>query len=269
MPGCEVTFIRASTTILRIGGRIVVTDPWFSMRMRLLPALVRPGLPLSRMPVPDVVLCSHLHADHFEPAAIRRMAGPGTVVVGPPGTAAALRGRTRSSIPLHGGTGRNATTDAPGIPRVVELEPHGENAAEIAGLSITAYRIPHTFPPPDENGYVLSDGGTTVFFGGDGAYGPVYAEVGRRHAIDLALLPVGGSLILGRRTVMSPDQAVQAALDLGAKALVPLHPGGEWLPLPPLSWHPGRGRHAQAVVRRRGLDLRVHVLPRGETAVLI
>jgi len=246
MPGCEVTFVRTCTTIIRIGGRVVVTDPWFSMRMRFLPALVGPGVPLERVPVPEIVLCSHLHADHFEPAAIRRLAGPETVVVGPPGTAVALQGL--------------------GIERIVEMEPGGP--AEIAGLTVIPCRVPHTFPPPEENGYVVAGGGFTLFFGGDGAYGAVYAEVGQRHEVDVALLPVGGSLVFGRRTVMGPAQAVQAAVDLGAKALIPLHPGGEWLPVPPLSWHPGRCRHAEAEARRRGLDLRVHVLQRGGTAVL-
>jgi L-ascorbate metabolism protein UlaG (beta-lactamase superfamily) len=67
---------------------------------------------------------------------------------------------------------------------------------------------------------------------------------------------------------MNPAQAVQAAQDLGARHLVPIHPGGEWLPLPPMSWHPGRARHAEAEARRNGLNLCVHVLQRGGTAVL-
>jgi len=243
---CEITFVRASTTILRLADRVVVTDPWFSMRMRFLPALVPPGIPLRDVPVPDLVLCSHLHADHFEPAAILRMAGPETVVAGPPGTATALTGL--------------------GVTRVVELVPGASR--EVAGLTLTPYRVPHTFPPPAENAYVVEGDGVALFFGGDGARGPIYAEVGRRHRIDVALLPVGGSLIFGRRTVMNPAQAVQAAQDLGARHLVPIHPGGEWLPLPPMSWHPGRARHAEAEARRNGLNLCVHVLQRGGTAVL-
>lgn len=271
---CQVTFVRTCTTIIKIAGRIVVTDPWFSMRMRFLPALVRPGMLLDQVPVPDLVLCSHLHADHFEPAAIARMAGPETVVVGPPGTAAAL-----AATGLAVNLSTPSASDSPSTiaPATIDhrpstiwqvLEPGLGQTARVAGLELTPYRVPHTFPPPEENGYVIEGGGLSLFFGGDGAYGPIYRDVGRRHRVDVALLPVGGSLIFGRRTVMSPSDAVQAAVELGAGTLIPLHPGGEWLPLPPLSWHPGRTHHAAIEARRRGLDLRVHVLARGGTAVL-
>ena len=57
------------------------------------------------------------------------------------------------------------------------------------------------------------------------------------------MLPVGGTLIFGTRTTMDPGDAVRAAEVLKPRVVIPIHEGGEWMPVPPASWHPGRGRH--------------------------
>jgi L-ascorbate metabolism protein UlaG (beta-lactamase superfamily) len=217
-PGLEVTYIRTSTVLLRSADRVILTDPWFAMRMRFLPALRRPGVALSAIPRPDLILCSHLHADHFEPAAVAALARPETVLVGPRGTAA------------------RRPRDFAGS--VVEMVP-GQRGS-VRGVPVDAFAMRHTFPPPAELGYRVELGGFVLFFGGDAAYGPGFAEAGRLGPVDVAILPVGGSRIWGRRTVMDAADAWQAACDLGARHVVPVHPGGDWLSLPPLSRHPGR-----------------------------
>jgi len=238
----SVLLVRCCTAVIRIGGLVVLTDPWFSRRMRFLPA-VRPGIPLDAVDEPDVILVSHLHADHFEPRAVARIAGPSTVIVGPPGIARrlprALLGQVREVCP-------------------------GASLG-LGNLHIEVFPMEHTFPPPRENGYLVSGGGSTIFFAGDASYGPVFARVGAQREVDLALLPVGGSLIWGRRTVMDPGQAVQAALDLKARVMVPTHPGGEWYSVPPLSLHPGRKEDARRIAAERNLSLHVEVLPNGTT----
>jgi L-ascorbate metabolism protein UlaG (beta-lactamase superfamily) len=236
--------VRTCTIILQHGPRTLVTDPWFSMRMRFLPALRRPGVRLESVPPPDVVLLSHLHADHFEPRAVRSLCSDGTLVVGPVGTASRL---------LPGTAGR-----------VLEL---GDGSTGThAGIDLNAWRLEHTYPPPDELGYRVTMGPFSVFFAGDAAWGPQYAAISASGPVDVALLPVGGSLILGRRTVMSPGQALDAGTALGARFVVPTHPGWDWLPMPPLSFHPGTAAAAERLARRRNLSLEVVRLKPGQTA---
>lgn len=241
-----VTYIRACTLLIRLDGLVVVTDPWFSMRMRFLPALRRPGIPLAAMPKADLILCSHLHADHFEKRALSALADGRTVVAGPRGTAKQLP-RT-----------------FPGT--LLELAPGEETNA--FGLELRAYPMRHTFPPPEELGFAVKGDGRAFFFAGDAAYSGAFGDAGRQHQFDAALLPVGGSRIWGRRTVMDPAGAVRAATDLGAKVMIPTHPGGDWPPLPPLSWHPGTFAKAVEAARKDAPGLRVAALAPGETAVL-
>ena len=75
-------------------------------------------------------------------------------------------------------------------------------------------------PPPEPN--CITDGGTTLFFGGDTKYHHGFPDIGRRFRIDVAMLPVGGSLVLGRRIVMTPAQALQAAVELGCRTVIPI-----------------------------------------------
>lgn len=218
-----VTYVRTCTLIVQVGGCTIVTDPWFSMRMRFLPALRRPGVALSSVPTPDLILYSHLHADHFDSKALRRLAGPQTLVVGPESTARHIHKATA------------------GI--VEEVRPGA--TLETRGLCIKAHAVNHTFPPPEELGYVVAGGGFTFFFGGDAAYGPQFQQIGAESPVDVAFLPVGGSRIFGKPTVMDPVQAVTATEQLGASLMIPTHPGGDWLALPPASRHPGRACHAR------------------------
>ena len=86
-----------------------------------------------------------------------------------------------------------------------------------------------------------------------------------RLAIRLALLPVGGTRILGRRTVMGPTDARDAALLLDAAVVIPIHEGGIWMSVPPLSLHPGRCRHLVSLFEGLGQRERVVHLREGET----
>jgi L-ascorbate metabolism protein UlaG (beta-lactamase superfamily) len=107
-----------------------------------------------------------------------------------------------------------------------------------------------------------------VFFGGDARLDPdVLRRVKEGLApIRVALLPVGGTRIFGRRTVMGPGDAERAADLLGAERVVPIHEGGIWLSVPPASLHRGRAHHLARAFDRRGEAGRVVVLREGESA---
>jgi len=141
----------------------------------------------------------------------------------------------------------------------------------VGDVRVQAVPAEHTGPGPREVNYVVTfpDHGA-VFFGGDARYDAgILARVHRRCGpMRLALLPVGGTRIFGRRTVMGPDDAERAADLLGAELVIPIHEGGIWLSVPPASLHPGRARHLARRMRRRGEPGRVVVLAEGESVTL-
>ena len=236
----EIQYIRASMLLLRWDGLAVLTDPWFAMQMRGLPVFVRPCLRPEELPRLDLILVSHLHPDHFDRRALARLSSRCQVLVGPP----QLRGKVR---------------DLP-VDRRVFLG-HGE-AARVPGFSVTAYSVVHS---GYENAYVVERGGQSLLFAGDANYSRVFADIGRAHAPQVSLLPVGGTIALGRRIVMGPREAMKAAVDLKTRVVVPIHNGGEWMSVPPLSRHPGRARHLQQWSKESHAAFEVAALEPGQT----
>lgn len=244
-----VTMIRCSTVLLQCGGFNILTDPWFSMRLWLIPCLRRPGLRVEDLPPVDLVLVSHLHPDHFDWAAIRRMRPPPKHVLLPPGGL------------------KSCGVSCPTL-REVQLW----RAEDFEKVLVVAVPGPHTGPGPGEVNYLLDIAGFgRVFFGGDAKVDVgVLSEVARLFApIRLAMLPVGGTRIFGRKTVMGPRDAEIAALILQAQTIIPIHEGGIWLSLPPFSLHPGRATHLKELFERRGELQRVVVLREGESFCML
>ena len=242
----RITFIRTSCLLLEHAGRAALTDPWFARTMRGLPVFRRPGVALGSLPPVDLVIASHLHPDHFDRRALARMKGRDLVVAGTRGT-----GERCESLPVK---------------HVVELSPWEEHT--VGPFALTAAPAEHTGPPPAEVSFIVDCGPHRVYFGGDVRWSTAFAEIAERFGrVDVALIPVGGTLIFGHRTTMSPAEAAKACGVLGARFAIPIHEGGEWLPVPPASWHPGRRRRLPVELRRAGVGTTPVVLTPGETAI--
>jgi L-ascorbate metabolism protein UlaG (beta-lactamase superfamily) len=167
------------------GPPVIYFDPW-----RLQGAL----------PQADVILVSHEHSDHCSPQDVKRVSGPGTVIVASPSAAQKLRGDPRVLRP----GGRMTVGDA-------EIE-------AVPAYNVNKFRSPGIpFHPREEEhaGFIVTLGGERVYFAGDTDHIPEMAEV----RCDVALLPIGGTY------TMDPAEAAQAAAAIGAKVVVPMHWG--------------------------------------------
>jgi len=238
-----IQYIRTSMLLIRWGGAAILTDPWFAMQMRGLPVFVRPCVEPEQLPPLDLVLVSHLHPDHFDLRAMLRLRHRVGILAGPPGII------ERS----HGVAAR----------RIVSMR--GGDALGEGDLKVDAYQVQHS---GYENAYVVRRGGASLLFAGDARYSPVFRAIGQEHAPTVSLLPVGGTVALGRRIVMNPEDAARAARDLRTSLVVPIHHGGEWMSVPPLSLHPGRAAHLADLARARRAPFSVAPLLPGQTVAV-
>jgi N-acyl-phosphatidylethanolamine-hydrolysing phospholipase D len=250
-----LTWIGHTTFLVRLDGAAFLTDPVYSERASPLSfagprRLVPPGVPLDAIPRLDFALLSHDHYDHADLPTVRRLAERGVPFVVPRGV---------------GGLVRKA-----GGRVAAELE--WWQAARIAGVTVTCVPARHFSGRvlTDRNrrlwaGFVVAADSRRFYHAGDTALFDGFADIGRRAGpIDLACLPIGA---YEPRAVMgpihlNPEEAVRAAMDLGARGVVAMHFGTFDLSDEPLDEPP---RRFLAEARARGLGQRAFVMAIGET----
>jgi L-ascorbate metabolism protein UlaG (beta-lactamase superfamily) len=196
-----ITRITHSCHLIEIGGRTLLTDPWFSTRPGYYPgeplALTVPELP--RL---DGVLISHAHYDHCDLE-----------------TFAAYRDQT---VPVFAATTVVDEARRTGFTDVTGLD--AWDAVELGPVTITATPAKHGV---HEITFVLRAGSDSVYFAGDTLYIPELNEIPARLGhISVALLPTNGLRIRpadDRQVVMNATEAAQLTAVLKPELAVPHH----------------------------------------------
>jgi L-ascorbate metabolism protein UlaG (beta-lactamase superfamily) len=206
MSATKLTYVGHATVLIELAGARILTDPF--LRSRLLHIRRRAQAPADEVRRDiDAVLLSHLHADHFDQASLRRL-GRGIEVVVPRGAKSALSRR--------------------GFRNVAELDRGESRAIGKATVRATAAahdgrRIP-VGPAIDAAGYLIEGGGQRIFFAGDTA--GVEGLGGLEGNLDVAMLPIAGwGPSLRAADHLSPETAAQAAAALAPRIVVPIHWG--------------------------------------------
>jgi L-ascorbate metabolism protein UlaG (beta-lactamase superfamily) len=205
------------------------------------------------LPPVDVVLVTHNHWDHLDAWSLRRL-GPGPIYVVPVGNGDLVRGA--------------------GARMVVELD--WWQRFQVGGLDIMlvpsrhwSMRFPWNRNEMLWGGFVIRSRDGTAYHSGDTAMFDGFEEIGRRAGpVDWAMLPVGA---YDPRWFMSPqhlcpEEAVEAAVQLGAKVMVAMHWGTFRLTDEPMGEPPVRARAEWA--RRKLPGDRLWVLDIGESRAL-
>lgn len=249
-----VTFIGHSSFLLQIGGKNLLVDPVFARWLVVLRRLRRPGVAIEQLPPIDAVLLSHAHMDHLNRPSLlrivrhsRRLHGRAPVVVVPWGVGDLVRDL--------------------GFERVIPLE--WWQAETLGGLQITMtpaqhwgaryYRDTHR----GFGGYVIRSEHHSLYHSGDTAYFQGFAQIGRRLAPEVALLPIGAYNPESFRSVhASPEDALQAFVDLGSRWMIPMHYGTFRLTQEPTAEPLER---LMLAAQRSGVADRIRVLSEGET----
>jgi L-ascorbate metabolism protein UlaG (beta-lactamase superfamily) len=204
-----ITWIGHASFLIQFTDLNVLVDPNFANWLFLLKRLKRSGLKISDLPPIDLVLLSHAHFDHFHKPSLRKLPHPKIGLM--------PRGVGDLAHDL-------------GFSRIIELE-WWESFGQ-ANWQVTFTPSQHWGARTihdDHRGYggfVLEHQGRKIYHAGDSAYFNGFAEIGKKLAPEIALLPIGAyHPETFRKVHMGPDEALKAFKELGAKHLVPMHYG--------------------------------------------
>ena len=246
-----VTFVGHATTLLSTQATRLIVDPYLSDTLWGMRRRERACLHPRDMEEVGAILITHAHPDRLHRDSLRRFPRGATILV-PPKCGSLARGL--------------------GFKDVEEVPP-GESRV-VSGVDITVVAARHDgrrglFDRAWRGsvGYIVKTQGATLYLAGDTAYFSGFEEIGRRLHPDLAILPIGGYRPFEQRSMhMSPLDAAQAFLDLGAQLFLPVAYGS--FPMgyedmdEPLAW-------LTRVAVEHGFRERLVVLRPGETFQVI
>jgi L-ascorbate metabolism protein UlaG (beta-lactamase superfamily) len=245
----SITWIGHASFLIQMAGANVLIDPNWSMWLKVIKRLKRPGLLIDHLPSIDFVLVTHAHFDHLDRRTLRRVAADQPIVV-PTGVGNLVHD-----------LGFNVVHELAEWQQV-QLGPLRVSLTPCAHWGARLLADRHR----GFGGFVIQSNVRSIFHCGDSAYFPGFKEIGKRFPIEIALLPIGAYDAPSRREVhMNPEEAVQAFLELGARTLVPMHYGTFRLGYEPMDEPPERLRSS---ARARGVEKNVIVLTEGQPVVL-
>jgi len=214
-----ITWIGQSTALLKINGKVILTDPFFSKRAGfgiLGPSRsVPPGISAKNLPAVDIIVISHNHYDHLDADFIESLSNKKDIdVVVPLGIGEFFR--DKDYIKIH------------------ELDWH--HTVTVEGLKFTSHPMVHYSSRGlfDKNetlwcSWSILSSKKKLFFAGDTAYSHIiFQEIGDEiGGFDYALLPIGtyGNRKYGFNNHMNPAESFQAGLDLKAQTMIAIHWG--------------------------------------------
>jgi L-ascorbate metabolism protein UlaG (beta-lactamase superfamily) len=205
-----------SSHLLKLQDKYWLIDPVFSERASPVqwagPKRFHPSpINLEQLPLIEGVILSHDHYDHLDRHATEFLAKTVRHYV----------------VPLKVG---ERLVDM-GVPkeRITELGWWG--SAAVSDIKLTAAPAQHfsgrTLTDRNKTlwaSWVIESAGQHIFYSGDGGYFSGFKEIGKRFPnIDLALIENGAYDAQWPDVHMTPEQSVDAFLDLKAKVLYPVH----------------------------------------------
>ena len=242
-----ITFIGHSSFLIQMGGQALLVDPVFATRLLLLRRQRRPGVRISDLPPIHAVLLTHAHMDHLNLPSLRAVCRamrnrglPRPVAIVPDGVEDLVRNIGFARVESLRWWQSVRLTEAPRACAFMRSEEFSDSppnngddhlVSDASSITITATPARHwgarMFNDTHRGfgGYVLQcPTGPSIYHSGDTAYFEGFTEIRHRLHPDIALVPIGAYFPDSYRAVhTSPEEALRAFLDVGAKLLIPMH----------------------------------------------
>ena len=182
-----ISFIGHGTLMFTIGEKVIHIDP------------VGREADYTTLPDADLILITHEHGDHLDPAAVAEISKDGTEVVVSGSCAGSLEG---ARVMQNGDAGTVAGLQVEAVPayNIVQMRSEG---------------MPY-HPKGNGNGYVITFGDLRVYVAGDTENTP---EMKALEDIDVAFLP------MNLPYTMTPEMVADAAKAFRPRILYPYHFG--------------------------------------------
>jgi L-ascorbate metabolism protein UlaG (beta-lactamase superfamily) len=213
-----VVWLGHSSYFVQLGGQRILVDPVFSTNAAPLP-LVNTAFEgtsiytADDMPAIDFLLITHDHYDHLDYPSIQALQPKVKRVVTGLGAGAHFEAWGYDMQTVHEANWYTTYATLP------QLQIHTTPARHFSGRGLTRNKSLWV-------GFALVSPTRRIFFSGDSGYAPHFAEVGKRYGpFDWVALDAGQYDPRWANVHMNPEQAAQAAEDLGARALTPGHVG--------------------------------------------
>jgi len=146
----------------------------------------------------DLILVTHSHTDHCDPAKIEKVRKENTVIIAPDDCVSKIGGNVKTLKPGEATSVDNIKVKA------------------VEAYNYKRFRSPGTpFHPKGFGvGYVITIEGKTIYHAGDTDFIP---EMRQLDPVDAALLPSGGTY------TMDNEEAAEAAIAINPDMVIPMH----------------------------------------------
>ena len=257
--GGSVFFVGTATVILRYAGFTILTDPNFlhagdhaHLGYGLTAQrLTEPAMDIEDLPPLDFCVLSHYHGDHFDHVVEEKL---------------------RKDLPIIT-TGHAASKlEEKGFLETVALETWGSATVEKGGAKVRIISMPgihgpalvEKFLPPVMGSMLQFESGSgrtslQLYISGDTLVFDGLREIPRRYPeIDLALIHLGGTQVMGILLTMDAEQGVEAVRILDPREFTPIHYNDYEVFKSPLE-------DFKRAVEKAGFEERARYLGHGET----
>ncbi|MCU0120528.1 MBL fold metallo-hydrolase [Pseudomonas sp. B2M1-30] len=213
-----VVWLGHSSFYLQIDGKRILVDPVFSSHTSPISFIYKAfkgSYPYSAadMPELDALVVSHDHWDHLDYDTVMALKDKVKAVVTPLGVGSHFEYWGYDIAKIHEADWYQDVRLDPEFAILVTPARHFSGRGLKSNQTLWG-------------GFVFETPHRKVFYSGDGGYGPHFAEVGQRFKdIDLAIVENGQYDPRWAQMHMMPEESLQAGLDVGAKALLPVHAG--------------------------------------------
>ena len=220
----SIFFVGTATVIIRFAGFTILTDPNFlhaGDHVHLgygltSERLTDPAIEIEQLPHIDFCVLSHYHGDHFDQVVEEKLQKDLPIITTPEaagkieekGFTAAIPLETWDSVVVEKGSSRVRLSSMPGQ--------HGPGLVDFAMPSVMGSML--DFEAPD------NEQALRLYISGDTLIHDDLEEIPKRFpGVDIALIHLGGTRVMGILVTMDADQGVEIIRVVKPETVIPIH----------------------------------------------